>query len=891
MQRFGRNELPTADANGLLHRALAQLANPLIYVLLCSASISALLGHAVDTVVILTVVVVNAAIGMVQEGRAEHALAAIRSIIGPRASVRRDGRRVVVPAGEVVPGDLLLLEAGDRVAADARLVKARNLLIDESILTGESIAVSKIASSAPGAGEAEDDAALTFSGTLVVAGQGAALVTATGTATQLGRITTLLKRVEEPETPLIRQMNVFARRITEATLGLSAITFAYAWLLGGYAVADAFMIVVGMAVAAIPESLPAVTTITMAIGVQRMAKRHAILRRLPAIEALGCVTTICSDKTGTLTKNEMTVSRIITAEHSYDVTGVGYAPHGGFFLRGLEIDPERDAALMHIIRSAALCNEAALHQTDRGWVVDGDPLEGALLAAALKAGFSLDTLHRTCPRLDEIPFDARHRYMASLHRRHDGEPILCVKGAPERLLDTCDRQRGSRGVTDIDRAYWINAVEQLAGGGYRVIAIASKDMPRKDELAFADVSGELLFEGLMGLIDPPREEAVAAIAQCRSAGIAVKMITGDHVVTAEAIAGQLGIDVGRPAVAGHRIEQLDAAALQKLAVETNVFARTTPEHKLRLVEALQADGSVVVMTGDGVNDAPALKRADVGVAMGRNGTEAAKEAAEMVLVDDNFASIVAAIREGRAVYDNLTKVIGWTLPTSGGETLIIVLAILFGLTLPITPVQVLWVNTVSAVGLGLVLAFEPAEPDIMQRGPRGATEQLLSNFLLWRVLFVSALFALGAFGVFEWALHQGLSVETARTMVVNAIVAMSIAYLFTVRYLRSTSLSWQGALGTPAVLLGVGGVAALQLAFTYLPLMNRAFETRPVPLAAGAVVILVGVLLFIVLEVEKRVQRRYGALIERALTAAAETLRACWQSIGRAAAGLRRRLG
>ena len=385
---------------------------------------------------------------------------------------------------------------------------------------------------------------------------------------------------------------------------------------------------------------------------------------------------------------------------------------------------------------------------------------------------------------------------------------------------------------------------------------------------FADVSGELLFEGLIGLIDPPREEAVAAIAQCRSAGIAVKMITGDHVVTAEAIAGQLGIDVGRPAVAGHRLEQLDDAALRKLVVETNVFARTTPEHKLRLVEALQADGSVVVMTGDGVNDAPALKRADVGVAMGRNGTEAAKEAAEMVLVDDNFASIVAAIREGRAVYDNLTKVIGWTLPTSGGETLIIVLAILFGLTLPITPVQVLWVNTVSAVGLGLVLAFEPAEPDIMQRGPRGATEQLLSNFLLWRVLFVSALFALGAFGVFEWALHQGLSVETARTMVVNAIVVMSIAYLFTVRYLRSTSLSWQGALGTPAVLLGVGGVAALQLAFTYLPLMNRAFETRPVPLAAGAVVIMVGVLLFIVLEVEKRVQRRYGALIERALAAA-----------------------
>ena len=888
--RVGPNELPAPSGKGLIERAAGQLANPLIYVLLFSAAISAMLWHAVDTAVILAVVVINAAIGVVQEGRAEQALAAIRKIIGPRASVRREGRRVVIPAREVVPGDVLLLEAGDRVAADGLIAKSRNLLVDESILTGESVPVSKTDVTDPSA-TASDGGASAFSGTLVAAGQGTVLVTATGTGTRLGQITTLLERVAEPETPLIRQMNVFAFRITAATLALSAATFAYATLIGGYPMAEAFMIVVGMAVAAIPESLPAVTTITMAIGVQRMARRHAILRRLTAIETLGCVSIICSDKTGTLTKNEMTVSRIVTSGRQVEVGGVGYAPHGGFMVDGLDIDPESDGALQVILSASALCNDAALRDTGRGWAVDGDPLEGALLVACSKAGSDPEGLRRRYPRLDEIPFDAAHRYMASLHRSHeDGAATLYVKGAPERILDMCDRQR-TQADDRIDRAYWLRAIEKLAAAGFRVIAIASKEMPGKDRLVFADVGGDLAFEGLVGLIDPPREEAMAAIAECRSAGIAVKMITGDHVVTAEAIARQLGLDVSRPAVAGDLINTLDDDALRLLVTQTNVFARTTPEQKLRLVEALQACGNIVAMTGDGVNDAPALKRADVGVAMGRNGTEAAKEAAEMVLVDDNFASIVAAVREGRAVYDNLTKVIGWTLPTSGGETLIILLAILFGITMPITPLQVLWVNTVSAVGLGLILAFEPAEPDIMLRGPRPAGEPLLSKFLVWRLVFVSALFAVGAFGIFWWATHHGLNVETARTMVVNTIVVMSIAYLFTVRYLRSASLSWRGVLGTRAVLLGIGGVTALQLAFTYAPFMNSVFETRAVPLVPGLAIILVGVALFAILEVEKRVQQRYGAVIERNLLWQQRALRGSLRSMQRAAAGLRRRLG
>jgi magnesium-transporting ATPase (P-type) len=862
LAEVGPNTLPSRRKPGPLQRLLAQITNPLIYVLLGSAALSAVLGHAVDTAVILAVVAINAAVGIVQEGRAEKALEAIRSMVGPRASVRRDGRRLDIPAREVVPGDILLLEAGDRVAADARLIKERNLCIDESILTGESVPVSKITGSPHGGAGGENDIA--FSGTLVVAGQGTGTVTATGADSRLGQITALLAQVEERETPLVRQMNIFARRATTFILALSVLTFAYAWWVGGYPVAEAFMIVVGMAVAAIPEGLPAVTTITMAVGVQRMAGRNAVVRRMPAIETLGCVTTICADKTGTLTKNEMTVTWVITATGSFEVSGVGYAPAGTFRLGRAEGEPREDPTLMSLLRSGALCSEAALRRSGSAWVVDGDPLEGALLVAARKAGYDADALRRALPRIDEIPFDAAYRYMASLHREEDGKALLCVKGAPERLLDMCVAEFAPGGPLPLDRGYWAAALERLAGAGCRVLAIASKAMPATEQLADADVRG-LVLEGLVGLIDPPRAEAVAAIAECRRAGIDVKMITGDHAVTARAIAAGLGFDAAEAPVTGDRLDAADDAELQRLAAQVSIFARTAPEHKLRLVDALQASGNVVAMTGDGVNDAPALRRADVGVAMGRGGTEVAKEAAAMVLVDDNFASIVAAVREGRAVYDNLTKVIGWTLPTSGGQTFIIVLAIAFGLTLPLTPVQILWVNTVTVVCLGLVLAFEPAEPDIMARRPRAASEGLLSPLLLWRTAIVSLLFAAGAFGVFRWGIGQGYAIEAARTLVVNAIVAMGVAYLFNIRYLRSASLTWQGVAGTPAVLLGVGSVMGLQIAFTYLPAMNVAFETRPLPLAGLVAVAAVGALLFAILEIEKYLRQRFAPPAVRAL--------------------------
>lgn len=849
----GANILAAAESKSALSRLIEQLDNVLIYVLLAAALVTASLGHWIDTGVILGVVVVNALIGFVQEGKAESALEAIRGMISPRASVLRNGVRTTIAAAEIVPGDILLLEAGDRVTADVRLLKARNLRLDEAILTGESVPVTKqvdpVAASAP----LGDRRSMAFSGTLVTAGQGTGVVVATGIGTELGRISALLGRVERLETPLIRKMNAFAHQLTWAILLLSATTLAFAVLIRSYTLADAFMAVVGMAVAAIPEGLPAVMTITLAIGVQRMAARNAIIRKLPAVETLGSVSTISSDKTGTLTRNEMTVTRVVLADRSYDVGGVGFAPRGGFSSGGRDIDPTTDARLAELARIALLCNDASVREVDGEFAIDGDPMEGALVTLGLKAGHDRMQLGKDLPRLDEIPFDAAHRYMATLHRSHDGSVRALVKGAPEQVLEMCSCQAGIDGESPVDVAYWQEAVERLAGDGRRVLGLAWRPFPsEKQTLSFGDVDRGLTLVGLVGLIDPPRPEAIAAIAECRSAGIAVKMITGDHRATAAAIARELGLPSPERVLTGQDLDRLDAEGLRRAVATTSVFARTSPEHKLRLVEVMQAAGTVIAMTGDGVNDAPALKRADVGVAMGRSGTEAAKEASEMVLADDNFASIVAAVREGRTVYDNLTKVIGWTLPTNGGETLIILTAILLGLTLPITPVQILWVNMVTAVGLGLVLAFEPAEPGVMRRPPQRPDAPVLSRLLLWRVGLVSVLFAIGAFGIFAWARASGHSVETARTMVVNTVVVMEIFYLFSVRYIHGSSMTWRGVVGTPAVLVGVGGVVVLQMAFTYLPVMQRLFQTRDVTIGEGLVIVAVGAVLFVILEIEKR---------------------------------------
>ncbi|WP_312588759.1 cation-transporting P-type ATPase [Comamonas terrigena] len=856
LQQQGPNALPAAASHSMLVRFLSQFNNLLIYVLLGSAVVTALLQHWVDTGVILAVVLINAIFGFVQEGRAEKALDAVKAMVSSRANVLRDGLRSSVPAEELVAGDCVLLEAGDRVPADVRLLRASSLKLDEAMLTGESVAVDKSVDPVAADAALGDRFCMAYSGTLVAAGQGLGVVVATGPRTELGRISTMLSTVETLATPLTRLMDRFARQLTITVLSLSALMFCFALWVRHYDLADAFIAVVGIAVSAIPEGLPVVMTIALAIGVQRMAARYAIVRNLPAVETLGAVSVICSDKTGTLTRNEMSVRAVVLPGASFDIEGEGYAPQGRFSLAGQQVDPAAHPALLQFARGAALCNDAHVRQADDGtWTVEGDAMEGALVALASRAGLDVEALRLDWHRLDEVPFDAVHRFMATLHRPADALAVVFVKGAPEQVLTMCVDQQGPEGLQPLDAPYWLQQIDALAARGYRVLGLASRAPARGADSVDMDDVKDLTLLGVLGMIDPPRDTAKQAVRECRSAGIAVKMITGDHATTAAAIAKELALADTIRVTSGHELDGLNDAQLIDVARASTVFARTSPEHKLRLVQALQADRSVIAMTGDGVNDAPALKRADIGVAMGITGTAAAKEAAGMVLADDNFATIVAAVKEGRTVYENLRKVIAWTLPTNGGQAIVIVAAILLGLSLPVTPVQILWVNLITAVALGLTLAFEPPEPTLMQRKPRSPDEQLLQPYLLWRVALVSVLFAIGCFGMFEWSLQRGDSVELARTIVVNALVIMEIFYLFSVRYIQGTSLSLRGVLGTPAVLLGVGGVILAQLLFTYTPPMQALFDSRPVDMTAGLLSIGLGVLLLVLLEVEKLVVR------------------------------------
>ncbi|MEE4107934.1 MAG: HAD-IC family P-type ATPase, partial [Halieaceae bacterium] len=795
--RYGPNRLPSPPRPGVLARFLRQFHNLLIYVLLAAALLTALLAHYVDTIVILAVVLVNATIGFVQEGKAESALAAIRDMLAPRATVLRRGRRVDIGSDEVVPGDIVFLEAGSRIPADLRLLEVRSLRVEEAALTGESVPVEKQAAPVRVDAALGDRRSMAFAGTMARAGQARGVVVATAGETELGRISGMIADVAVVETPLLRQMAIFARWLTLVILGLGALILVVGLSLGAYPFAELFMMLVGLSVAAIPEGLPAILTVTLAIGVQAMARRNAIVRRLPAIEALGSVSVICSDKTGTLTRNEMTVTSVVTAERTFDVSGSGYAPHGGFALEGRDATVADYPELLEIGRAALLCNDSDLSLEDERWTISGDPMEAALVVLAAKAGLEARSERGQRPRHDAIPFDAAHRFMATLHHDHDGGGTIYIKGAPEVIIRRCAEEIRSGGAVPLDAAYWQEQARLIAASGRRVLAVAAKPRAlRESELVFDEVNEGLTMLGLLGLMDPPRDEAVDSVRQCRAAGIRVKMITGDHADTAAAIGRQLGLQNTAEVLQGDQLDGLDAETLRLRAQQVDVFARTSPEHKLRLVEALQQAGEVVAMTGDGVNDAPALKRADIGVAMGGKGTEAAKEASEVVLADDNFATIVAAVEAGRTVYDNLKKAIVFLLPVNGGESLSLVAALLFGLTLPISPVQILWVNMVSSVLLAMTLAFEPAEKNIMQRPPRPRDEPIMAPFVLWRVGFVSVLFMAGIFGKFALAEAQGATVEEARTIAVNTLIAMEIFYLFAVRYMHGASITLRGVLGT-----------------------------------------------------------------------------------------------
>ncbi len=857
----GPNELPEAASRHPIFRFLAQFHNALIYFLLAAVLATLLLGNYVDAAVILAVVLVNAIVGFVQEGKAEKALNAIRGLVAPHARLLRDGRGKSASVAEIVPGDVVLLEPGDRVPADLRLLRARSLLIEEAILTGESVAAEKRETLAAVDAALGDRHSMAYSGTFVAAGQATGVAVATGMHTEIGRISALLRDVRTLTTPLLRQINRFGTRFTWICIAASAALFAFAVGVRGYAWPDALIAVVALAVGAVPEGLPAVITITLAIGVQRMAGQNAAIRQLPAVETLGATSVICSDKTGTLTRNEMTARRLEVSTGAVSVTGSGYVPEGQ-----LQALPRQDAddpiaGSQLLILGGLLCNDAHLNNAGAAWTVVGDPMEGALLALALKAGLEPDRLRGEWHRLDVIPFDARHRFMATSNRSPDGGQRIFVKGAPDELLHMCTAQADRTGEGPLDAGYWTDRIAAAASDGERVLGFAVKTAaPDSDRLDFNDLKEGLVFMGLIGFIDPPRQEAVAAIAECRSAGIEVKMITGDHAGTAAAIARQLGLGENPHVVTGRALDEISDAELPAIVADTSVFARTNAAHKLRIVRALQSTGAVVAMTGDGVNDAPSLKQADVGIAMGHKGTDAAKEASQMVLLDDNFASIVAAVHEGRVVYDNIRKVVAWTLPTNGGEALAVIAAILFNFTLPMSPVQILWINLLTSATLGLVLAFEPAEPNVMRRPPRRADQGLLTPFLVWRVILVSFLMLAAALGIFFYALGTGADLQTARTMVVNTVVVTEIFYLFNVRYLHMTSFTWRGAMGTPAVLLAIGIVVVAQLAFTYLPVMNQLFETRPIAFADGVLILAVGLIVMVILEIEKRIMQRTGWL-------------------------------
>ena len=872
LSRYGPNRLPEGKQRTALMRFFAQLNNVLVYVLLGAGFVKLMVGLWLDAGVILGVVVINALLGFIQEGKAEKALDSIRNMLSAEARTLRGGETRLIAAEELVPGDVVLLELGDRIPADLRLVDVKNLRTQEAALTGELVPVDKTTAAVSERATVGDREGMAFSGTLVSSGRGKGVVVATGNDTELGRINQLMAGVSALDTPLLRQIKRFGYAITAVIAVVSVVVFAYGRWVRGMDFIAIFQAVVSIAVSVIPEGLPALITVTLAIGVQRMAQRNAIIRRLPAVETLGSVSRICSDKTGTLTLMEMMVVSAVTANGVCKVTGEGYAPEGAVLKDGQPA--AEDPVLQLMGRVSMLCNDAEMRREGEVWKVEGDPTEGALYPFANKLGLERPVEQTAYPRIDAIPFELEHRFMATLHQDAAGKQMILVKGAPEVIFDHCDRQAvGNAPATPLDRHRFERASDELAAQGERVLALAWLEDPglNAGNLAPADLPKNLVLLGLVGLLDPPRKEAIEAVTECHAGGIRVTMITGDHKITAAAIANMLGIGDGKTALSGAEIEEMDTATLQARVQEVDVFARASPEHKLRLVKAIQANKQIVAMTGDGVNDAPSLKKADVGVAMGIKGTEVTKEAAEMVLADDNFASITAAIREGRTVYNNIEKAMLFMLPTNVAQALVIMAAIFIGFTAPITAPQILWVNMVTSVALGLVISFEPHELDVMHRLPRAVDRPILDGFGIWRVVFVGlALLALTLWAFF-WMKSKDAPDELARAVAVNALVIGQVFYLLNSRYKLDSSLSLTAHLGNKYLAMGVGAVVVLQLLFTYAPPFQELFETAAIPLRVWPWLFAGGFVFFLVVEAEKLIirtmRRPPGAPVLRERTA------------------------
>jgi len=832
LEHYGPNSLPEPPRRPAWRRLLGHFHNVLIYALLGAAALSLTLDHVLDAAVIAAVVLINALIGFLQEGRAEAAMAAIDKMLAQTASVRRADRWTKCPAGQLVPGDLVRIADGDRVPADLRLIESHGLRIEQAALTGESVPVSKQSDPVPADAELADRRCMAYSGTLVAGGQATGVVVATGTQTEIGCISTMLGEVEHLTTPLIRQINRFGQHLTVLLIGVTACVIAAAWLLHDMKLADGFVAGVALIVAAIPEGLPAIITITLAIGVRRMATRNAIIRRLPAVETLGSVTVICSDKTGTLTQNRLSATRILAAQGTHST----------------EVLNARSSELDCLLRAGVLCNDA-----DPGGG-SGDPLESALLALAERGGADVAAVRSASPRTGLVPFSSRTKWMASIHA--DG---IMIKGAPEVLIEKASTVLNGDGESaTIERESWYQRLDALAGEGYRLLALA--DTEPDQQVAEGRLPDRLRLLGIVAFEDPLRPGVAQAIDACHRAGIRVKMITGDHPDTARAVARLLGLKGAQRALTGGELDGLNGDALAAQAEHADVFARTSSEHKLRLVEALQASGEVVAMTGDGANDAPALKRADIGVSMGIKGTEAAHEASEMVLTDDNFATIVAGIEEGRGVYDNIRKALVFILPTNAGEALVILLALVVGMALPLTPVQVLWVNMATAVTLALALAFEPVENNVMQMHPRDPSSGLVSRLMVARIVWVGLFLAAAVFLMFEHVLEASGNEALARGVALNMLVGGEIVYLFNCRRWRTPSFTFEALAANPVAWLSVGVLAGLQGALTYWPPMQQVFGLVGLQPEHWLMIGWVSLLLFVLVEVEKWTIQRIQAL-------------------------------
>ncbi len=847
----GLNKLPEPLKKGFFRRFLIHFHNVLIYVLIAAAIITALMGHWIDTWVIMAVVVINGIIGYLQENKAEKALESIKHMLSLKATVVREGRRKEIAAEQLVPGDIVMLSMGDKVPADIRVIEASNCQIEEAALTGESDAVSKKMVAVYEEASLGDRKSMCYSSTSVRAGTAKGIVVATGSATELGKINTMISETEELTTPLIQKINNFGKWLSVIIVGLAGGFFAFGFFFRDYELSDLFLAVIGLAVAAIPEGLPAILTITLAIGVQRMARRNAIIRRLPSVETLGSVTVICSDKTGTLTRNEMTAKAIYTSNGTYHVEGSGYKPEGEITKDNHPADWKEDLLLNKLLKAVYLCNNAEVNQDQQGeWTMEGTPTEGALITLALKAGLK----EMKAGRIDSIPFDSDYKYMATLHQFEE-ETIIYAKGAPDRLLDLCSKQFSSDGEQELDIPFWEEQIKSAAKKGQRLLGAAfRKTSDSHVKLEHEDLKQELVFIGLIGIMDPPRPEAIQAIKQCKEAGIRVKMITGDHMLTAMTIGHEMGIGDGEKALSGSELEKMSDEQLRNEVKECDIYARTSPEHKLRIVKALQFNGEICAMTGDGVNDAPSLKQANMGIAMGIKGTEVTKESASMVLADDNFASIVSAVEEGRTIYDNLRKTLLFLLPTNGAEALVIIVAILLGITMPITPVQILWVNMVTAVTLALALSFEPMEDNTMKRPPRNNKESMISLYFLWRIGFVSMIIGGLTFAVYLLLQEAGFSLEVSRTAATNTLVIGQMAYLFNCRKIHESVLG-KGFFTNKIVFLVSTILIILQLLFTYVPFMNVLFETGPMKFSLWIYPVIAGIVVFLAVELEKKLWR------------------------------------